>query len=115
MRGMNNSDGKAAEGLEYLRQRLVDVLATPKGARLMRRDYGCGLFELVDQTMNEGWLVRCYAAIADAVDDPVNGLPDFRLERVQPSRVDDSGGVFELSGTYVPTAERVSVTVGDIV
>lgn len=113
MRGMNRTTGKLIEGLEYLQQRLTDVLTTPIGTRVMRRDYGCRLFDLVDQTMNEGWLVQCYAAIAEAVDDPINGLPDFRLERVAPKDLGDGGGAFELTGIYLPTAEQVSVSAGN--
>lgn len=112
MRGMNNTTGKPIEGLDYLRQRLTDVLTTPKGTRLMRRDYGSGLFDLVDQAMNDGWLVQCYGAIAEAIADPVNGLPDFRLERIEPSELGADGGVFELTGVYLPTAQRVSVSAG---
>lgn len=114
MRGMNSTTGKPIDGLDYLRQRLTDVLTTPKGTRLMHRDYGCGLFELVDQTMNEGWLVQCYAAIAEAVNDPANGLWDFRLERLAPAESDEGKGVFQLSGTYLPNMERLTLDVGTI-
>lgn len=110
MRGMNNTTGKTIDGIAHLRQRLTDVLTTPKGTRVMRRGYGCDLFELLDQTMNESWLVRCYAAIAEAVDNPINGLPDFLLERVRTSELRDDGGVFDLIGTYLPTGQRVTVT-----
>lgn len=114
MRGINNTTGKAIERIDYLRQRLTDVLTTPKGTRIMRRDYGCDLFELLDQPMNESWLVRCYAAIAEAIDEPVNGLPDFTLEQVKPARFSDSDALFDLSGIYVPTGERITVSVGGI-
>lgn len=111
MRGMNNTTGKALEGIEHLQQRLTDVLTTPKHTRMMRRGYGCDLFELVDQTMNEGWLVQCYASIAEAIDNPVNGLPDFVLERVQPAELRDDGAVFDLTGVYLPTGDRVTIGV----
>lgn len=80
----------------------------------MRRNYGCDLFELVDQSMNEGWLVRCYAAIAEALDDPVNGLPDFRVEQVIPAEYSDSRALFELRGIYLPTMERLALEVGAV-
>jgi hypothetical protein len=111
MRGMNNTTGKTIDGVAHLRQRLTDVLATPKGTRVMRRGYGCDLFELLDQPMNDAWLVRCYAAIAEAVDNPVNGLPDFMLERIIPAELRDDGGSFDLTGLYLPTGQRLSVSV----
>jgi len=115
MYGMNNKSGKSSEGQLHLQQRLTDVLTTPKNTRIMRRDYGCALFDLVDKTINESWLVQCYAAIADAIDLPVNGLPDFKLESIKPTEVTDAGALFDLTGIYLPTGERVTVSVGGVV
>ncbi len=112
MRGMNNTTGKPIDGLDYLRQRLTDVLSTPKGTRLMRREYGCGLFDLLDQAMTEGWLVQCYAAIAEAIADPVNGLQDFRVEQLAPAELSEGMGVFQLTGVYLPQMERLTLDVG---
>jgi hypothetical protein len=112
MRGMHNQTGKPLAGIDHLRQRLTDVLTTPKGTRVMRREYGSDLFELLDGTMNEAWLVRCYAAIAEAIDNEVNGLPDFLLERVAPVSGDDAGAIFDVVGVYLQTGARVTVSVG---
>lgn len=114
MRGMHNTTGKSIDGVAHLRQRLADVLTTPKGTRVMRRGYGCDLFELMDQPMSDAWLVRCYAAIAEAVDNPTNGLPDFALERVRTTELRDDGGVFDLTGIYLPTGQRLTVNVGNV-
>lgn len=110
MRGMNNQTGKALDGLEHLRQRLTDVFTTPKASRIMNREYGCDLSELVDQNMTPAWMVQCYVAIANSVSNPMNGLQDFRLERIQPSAVEDAKGVFDVTGVYLPTGNRVTVT-----
>jgi phage baseplate assembly protein W len=44
MRGMNNKTGKELEGIKHLKQSMIDILTTPTGSRIMRRDYW---FEIV--------------------------------------------------------------------
>ncbi len=39
MRGMNANTGKELEGIEHLKQSIIDILTTPIGSRVMRRDY----------------------------------------------------------------------------
>ena len=35
---MNRNTGRAVAGLEHLRQSVADILTTPVGSRVMRRD-----------------------------------------------------------------------------
>ncbi len=39
MKGMSAETGKALEGLEHLKQSITDILTTPIGSRIMRREY----------------------------------------------------------------------------
>jgi phage baseplate assembly protein W len=109
MRGMNTSTGQNIDGIVYLQQRLHDVLTTPKNSRVMNREFGCGLFQRVDETMNEAWLVQCYSDIAIAVNNPVNGLHDFALEKITPIALTESSATFELIGVYRQTGQRVTL------
>ncbi len=52
MRGMSNKTGKELEGIEHLKQSIIDILTTPIGSRIMRREYGSRLFELIDRPIN---------------------------------------------------------------
>ena len=65
---MNRESGKTVEGLEHLKQSIIDILTTPIGSRVMRRDYGSRLFELIDAPVNRETLVDYYAAVAEALD-----------------------------------------------
>mgnify|MGYP001011582365 CR=1 FL=1 len=38
--GMNRSDGLTVTDLEHISQSIGDILRTPVGSRVMRRDYG---------------------------------------------------------------------------
>ncbi|SNS20583.1 hypothetical protein SAMN06295912_102260 [Sphingomonas laterariae] len=67
MRGMSASSGKPITGEEHLRQSIRDILTTPIGTRLGRRDYGSLLPLMIDQPLNAAGLVRLYAASAIAL------------------------------------------------
>ena len=48
MIGLNATNGQALSGLDHLRQSIRDILTTRIGTRVMRRDYGSRLPDLVD-------------------------------------------------------------------
>lgn len=65
--GMNVVNGRSLTGLEHLKQSIADILNTPIGSRVMRRDYGSKLFSLIDAPLNRSTLVDIYAATAEAL------------------------------------------------
>ena len=67
MIGMSRTTGLTLAGTEHLRQSISDVLTTPIGSRVMRRDYGSLIPELIDQPMNQATQLRLYAATAHAL------------------------------------------------
>jgi phage baseplate assembly protein W len=67
MNGMDALTGKPLSGLPHLAQSIGDILSTPIGSLVMRRDYGSAVFELLDQAMNALGRMRLTAAIADAI------------------------------------------------
>ena len=67
MIGMSAVTGKPLEGLDHLRQSIADILSTPIGSRVGRREYGSLLADLVDQPMNALGRMRLMAATALAI------------------------------------------------
>ena len=63
MKGMSRKTGKYLNDLEHLKQSIVDILTTPVGSRVMRREYGSNLFYLVDRPVNRDFLQQIYAAV----------------------------------------------------
>lgn len=78
--GMQATTGKSLDGLSHIEQSIADILTTPIGSRVMRRDYGSGLFRLVDAPMHGATLLALYAATADAL---MRWEPRIQLHRVQ--------------------------------
>ena len=50
---MNHATGVAVDDADHIRQSVRDILTTPLGSRLMRRDYGSEIFALIDQPQND--------------------------------------------------------------
>lgn len=106
MDGINASTGKRLGGLEHLRQSIRDILTTPIGSRVMRRDYGSRLFQLIDAPMNRTTLLDVYAAVAEALD---RWEPRFRLEQVQAVSAEPGVLVLDLKGTYLPDGNEIKL------
>lgn len=67
MIGMDRTTGTALAGDDHLIQSLAELLTTPLGSRVMRRDYGSLLFELLDRPLNAATRLLCAMAVAMAV------------------------------------------------
>lgn len=104
MRGTDAKTGKALSGVNHLRQSIRDILTTPLGSRVMRRDYGSRLFDLVDNPLNEVTLVEIYAATAEAL---MIWEPRLRVLRVQVQSIVPSSISIDLEAVYLPTGEPV--------
>ncbi len=108
MNGMNASTGRAISGLDHLNQSIADILTTPMGSRIMRREYGSLVPELLDHPLNGGTIVRLYAATADAL---MRWEPRIRLTNVQ-LQIDASGAaVLDLEGMAGGENVQLSVPV----
>lgn len=65
--GMNAATGRKLEGLDHIRQSVADIITTPIGSRVMRRDYGSLVPELLDRPMSDALMMQVYAATVIAV------------------------------------------------
>jgi phage baseplate assembly protein W len=90
--------------LEHIRQSVIKIVTTPIGSRIMRRDYGSLIPELIDAPINERIRLLVMAATATAV---------IRWEpRIRPARVlllvDGASMTIELSAAMKsgPTAGK---------
>lgn len=79
MRGMNARTGRAITDMDHIRQSCQDILTTPIGTRVMNREYGSLLPDLIDQPLNGATLLRAYAATVMAL---AQWEPRIRIERI---------------------------------
>lgn len=96
---------------EGLMQRLVTLLATPKGSRVGMREYGSDLYKLIDRPMNAMFRMEAYAATADAIE---RWEPLFKLRQVQ--LIEQSGeGVFQILLDGDSLIDGQAIQIGDII
>jgi phage baseplate assembly protein W len=87
---MNAKTGADLDGIEHLRQSVLDILMTPIGSLPMMREYGSLLPELIDHPFNAPNRVRLYGATAQALH---RWEPRLRLRRVSITPGAERGGV----------------------
>ncbi len=61
--GMNNTSGKVITDIDHLRQSVQDILLTPQGSRIARREYGSLLSALIDQPQNPALRLQVMSAV----------------------------------------------------
>lgn len=125
MAGTNDVTGQVITGWPEVQQSLSTILTTPKGSRVMRRDFGCDHHRLLDRPGNVGTIVDAFSAIVEAieprlVDGKQYGEPRFDLVRIAVTRSEAGFAEFELSGLYYPRGHlgdfsAVEVTSGRVV
>jgi phage baseplate assembly protein W len=102
---MDITSGKPIIGIEHLRQSVRDILTTPLGSRVMRRNYGSRLFDLIDSPINEVTLVEIYAATAAAL---MQWEPRIRVNRVFARKPQSESTVeIDLEAVYIPTGQPI--------
>lgn len=102
MYGMNRNTGRPLSGIKHLRQSISDILTTPIGSRLMQREYGSRLYELVDAPINRKTLVEIYMAVAQALN---RWEKRFKLHRVQVEYIKPGSVQISLIGAYSSSGE----------
>lgn len=90
MRGMNVHTGKTLAGRDHLLQSIGDILRTPIGTRVMRREYGSRIPALLDAPINPDTILEVYAATAEALDA---WEPRFRLDSVRVVQASGEGAL----------------------
>jgi phage baseplate assembly protein W len=106
MNGMNNATGRALGGLAHLRQSVADILSTPIGSRVMRRDYGSRLFTRIDAPITGELVAEIYSDVVEAL---FNYEPRIEVSSVSVVSVADGHIVLDLEGKYLPTGETIKL------
>jgi len=106
MNGINAENGKRLRGIEHLRQSIRDILTTPIGSRVMRREYGSRLFQLIDAPTNQETIIDIYAATAEAIArwEPRFQVTQVKIAHAQPGRVE-----MDLVGNYLPNGQVITL------
>lgn len=106
MRGMDATTGKPLDGIAHLKQSIRDVLTTPLGSRVMRRDYGSRLFSLVDSPLTPDSIGDIYAATIEALN---KWEPRIYPQRVQVATAEAGRIEIDLTAIYLPDGRVITI------
>ncbi|MCU1717427.1 GPW/gp25 family protein [Pseudomonas sp. 5P_3.1_Bac2] len=109
MIGMSKVTGQRLSDNAHLVQSIADILTTPLGSRVMRREYGSQLPDLLDWPLNNTTRLQAYAATASAL---MRWEPRLHLSRVQLSLGEQAGqALLEVEGSLIDSNELLSLRV----
>lgn len=104
--GMNAQTGAVLNGLEHLRQSMADIVNTRIGTRVMRRDYGSNVPNIIDSPVNDDFAVDLYVAVAEAL---LKWEPRFVLREASYEPLGNGKVQMTFRGIYVATGDHVSI------
>ena len=105
--GMSQGNGKAITDTDHLRQSVRDILLTPQGSRIARREYGSLLSAMIDQPQNPSLRLQVMSAVYVALS---RWEPRLTLDSITISSNFDGSMVVELTGQR-NNGEPVSLSV----
>lgn len=106
MYGINATSGRMLGGIDHLRQSIRDIMTTPIGSRVMRRDYGSRLFDLIDAPYSSATKLAIIAATAEAI---MTWEPRIEVENVTLRSFEPGHVIIDLTGRYLPDGREVSI------
>ncbi len=106
MAGMSATTGRTLRGYDHLRQSVRDILTTRIGTRVMRRDYGSRLPDLVDAPLNAEGRLDLYVATAEAL---ARWEPRLDLDRVTSSADVDGRVELTIVARYLPEGREITL------
>ena len=105
--GMNRVTGERISDVDHISQSIGDILRTPVGSRIMRREYGSLLSQMIDQPQTPALelqiKVACYMAI-------LKWEPRITLTTITTERQFDGKMIVNLTGQLKDTGESLSLT-----
>ena len=93
--GMSQSNGKAITDTDHLRQSVRDILLTPQGSRIARREYGSLLSVLIDQPQNPALRLQIMSAVYMALS---RWEPRLTLDSITINSQFDGSMLVDLTG-----------------
>lgn len=103
---MNINSGKEIAEIDHLKQSINNILTTPIGSRVMRRDYGSNLFNRIDQPINGELIAQIYL---DIVESLFMFEPRFELDQVIVTNITTGKITIDLEGNFLKEGQKIKL------
>ena len=103
---MNINTGTNISEINHLKQSISNILTTPIGSRVMRRDYGSNLFNKIDHPVNGELIAEIYL---DIVESLFIWEPRFELDQVAVQNIENGKITIDLEGSFLSNGEKITL------
>ena len=103
---MNITSGKTISEIAHIKQSIANILTTPIGSRIMRRDYGSRLFEKIDRPINGELIAEIYSDVIEAL---FIWEPRFEVEQVTVHSIEKGKITIDLEGSFLKSGEKITL------
>ncbi|MGQ2384911.1 GPW/gp25 family protein [Acinetobacter ursingii] len=105
---MSRETGLSITEIQSIEQSIQDIVTTPLGSRVMRRDYGSMLADLIDQPMNDVLVVKIYSAIYTPITRWENRIS---IESLNVSEVSSNGMQLDLEAVHTISGQSLNLNI----
>lgn len=91
-----------------IQQSVSDILSTPLNLRIMRRNYGSRLADLIDQPVNDALIVQLYSAIYTPILRWENRIS---IEKIAVSEISSGGLVVDLDAVHLLSGQTLNLNI----
>ncbi|MDM1022070.1 GPW/gp25 family protein [Acinetobacter sp. VNK23] len=105
---MSRKNGRQLSEMDHIKQSIEDILTTPLGSRLMRRDYGSIVPDLIDQPISDVLVLKLYSAIYTAITKFENRIS---IEQIYISDIQKHGLSIDLEAVYFITNQSINLNI----
>jgi phage baseplate assembly protein W len=101
---MNINNGKTISEIAHIKQSITNILTTPIGSRIMRRNYGSRLFEKIDNPINGELVAEIYSDVVEAL---FIWEPRFEVEQVTVRSIKKGKITIDLEGSFLKEGNKI--------
>jgi phage baseplate assembly protein W len=103
---MNINNGKTISEIAHIKQSITNILTTPIGSRIMRRNYGSRLFEKIDRPINGELIAEIYSDIIEAI---FIWEPRFEVEQVTVQNITNGKITIDIEGALLRNGKKITL------
>ena len=103
---MNINNGANIPEINHLKQSISNILTTPIGSRVMRRDYGSNLFNKIDHPINGELIAQIYL---DIVESLFIWESSFELDQVAVQNIQNGKITIDLEGSFLNSGQKITL------
>ena len=103
---MNINNGANIPEINHLKQSISNILTTPIGSRVMRRDYGSNLFNKIDHPINGELIAEIYL---DIVESLFIWESRFELDQVAVQNIQNGKITIDLEGSFLNSGQKITL------